>query len=84
MTTPTPGHLEAQEPHPCSKMALEIIYSRPSHELLLLREAFASCAIENNRLAQICGETLRRLLNNEPVSDRYLMGLAIYITRTTP
>ena len=75
--------LAPTEPHPCSKMALELIFARPSSELLLLQEAFASCAIENNRLAQICGETLRRLLNNEPVSDRYLMGLAIYITRTT-
>lgn len=38
-------------------------------------ESFASCGIENNRLAEVCGETLRRVLAQEPVSDRYLLGL---------
>ena len=39
-------------------------------------EPFASCAIAGNRLAEVCSETLRRLIDHEPVSDRYLMGLA--------
>lgn len=38
-------------------------------------DAFASCAIEGNRTAEICHETMRRLLNGEPVSDRYALGL---------
>ncbi len=37
--------------------------------------SFASDAIEGNRLAEICGETLRRVIAGEPVSDRYLLGL---------
>jgi hypothetical protein len=48
-------------------------------ELLALQESLASCALEGNRLAEICGETLRRLLAHEPVSDRYLLGLAWYV-----
>jgi hypothetical protein len=41
-------------------------------------EALSSCAIENNRLAEVCAETLRRILHNELVSDRYVMGLCLY------
>lgn len=39
-------------------------------------ESFSSCAIDGNRFAEVCGETLRRVMNHEPVSDRYILGLA--------
>ena len=48
----------------------------PLPVLVIQLEAFSSCAIEGNRLAEICSETLDRLLKSEPVSDRYLLGLA--------
>jgi hypothetical protein len=69
------------EPHPSYINALAFIRSIPIDELNLWQESFASCAIEGNRLGEICGETLRRLLAGELVSDRYLMGLAIAIGR---
>lgn len=40
------------------------------------QESFSSCAIDGNRLAEVCSETISRLINNQPVSDRYLLGLA--------
>ena len=72
-----PGTLELTEPHPCSRIALEWIRAQPSFELLKWRGAFSSCALSDNRLAEVCGETLRRLMEGEPVSDRYIMGLYI-------
>lgn len=70
------GTLDLTEPHPASFNALEWIQTLPLDELLKWQSAFASCAIEGNRLAEVCSETLRRLLDQEPVSDRYLLGLA--------
>jgi len=49
------------------------------HDVLILKEAMASCALSGNRTAEICLGTLNRLLNKEPVSDRYLMGLALFL-----
>jgi hypothetical protein len=36
----------------------------------------SSCAIEGNRSGEVCGETIQRVLNSEPVSDRYILGTA--------
>jgi hypothetical protein len=68
------GELTTGEPHPAAEAAKEWIARQP--DLYEWREAFASCAIEGNRLAEICAETLSRLLDGKPVSDRYLLGLA--------
>jgi hypothetical protein len=73
--------LEPGEFHPATNIALDYILTIPYHELKILQESFSSCAIEGNRLAEICAGTLRRLLHGEPVSDRYLMGLAWAITK---
>jgi hypothetical protein len=48
-------------------------------KMFMWSEAFASCAIEGNRLAEVCSETLNRLLNSQPVSDRYILGLAFTV-----
>jgi len=40
------------------------------------KEALASTALSGNRLAEICMGTIDRLAKGEPVSDRYLLGLA--------
>ena len=52
------------------------VLQHDSSDLAGWQEAFSSCAIEGNRLAEVCSETLRRLLIGEPVSDRYVLGLA--------
>jgi len=70
------GELLPKEPHPAASSALEYLSSLGLQKLFEYQEAFASCAIESNRLAEICSETLRRVLNREPLSDRYLLGLA--------
>ena len=70
------GTLKAGEPHPAAREAYEGIRKLSSHVLSTYVEAFASTAIEGNRLSEICLETLNRLLTGQPVSDRYLLGLA--------
>lgn len=76
----TRGTLAPTEPHPAARSALRWIQTQPMTELLRWQEAFSSCAIEDNRLAEVCAETLRRVMNSEPVSDRYLLGL-VYAMR---
>jgi hypothetical protein len=67
--------LKEGEPHPSANLAKAYIRSLGIAELSILQESFASCAIERNRLAEVCSGTLRRILVGEPVSDRYLLGL---------
>ena len=67
--------LQIGEIHPASHIAKRFLMSK-GLKLLKYHEALASCALSGNRLAEICCETLRRLQAKEPVSDRYLMGLA--------
>ena len=73
------GTLREDEHHPAADDAMlwlrAYITRKGHHEVLLLLESFFSCGIEDNRLAEVCGETLRRVLHGEPVSDRYLLGL---------
>ncbi len=70
------GTLALAEPHPAYTTALEYLRSIPYAEMAVILESLASCAIEGNRLGEVCAETWRRLQAGEPVSDRYLMGLA--------
>jgi hypothetical protein len=74
------GTLKDGEPHPAAHDAKDWIlgYVRLNDpkEVFRLLESFASVGMSGNRLAECCGETLRRLLHEEPVSDRYLLGLA--------
>ncbi len=73
----TPGTLKKGEIHPSAFIAKRfIIQYMHKHSTHALIESLASNAIEGNRMAEIAGETLHRFLNAEPVSDRYLMGLA--------
>jgi hypothetical protein len=73
------GTLRENEPHPAAESARQWLFRYVSrqgpNELFLLQESFASNAIEGNRLSEVCGETLRRFLAGEPVSDRYAVGL---------
>lgn len=70
------GTLAPTEPHPAVQDALAYLNSIGSLKLNVYRGAFASCAIEGNRLGEVCVETINRLFANQPVSDRYLLGLA--------
>ena len=71
-----PGTLRPGEPHPAAYPAFRWIEHIPLADKMLALASFNSCAIEGNRIAEVCAETLRRLLAGEPVSDRYLLGLA--------
>lgn len=70
------GTLKVGEFHPAALNALKFIKSLGIGELTMWQESFSSCAIEGNRLAEICSETLDRVMDGRPVSDRYLLGLA--------
>jgi len=70
------GTLEPTEWHPAADSALRFIKSHGIQELSMLLESYSSCAIEGNRLAEVCAETLDRAMSGKPVSDRYLLGLA--------
>lgn len=81
METLERGTLFTGESHPMAHDALRFVMGFGIARLRQQREAMASCAIEGNRMAEICGETLRRVLNHEPVSDRYILGLALYLIK---
>lgn len=71
------GTLAPTEPHPSAQFAMSYIKGLfYDNKLNNYQEAFASCAIEGNRLGEVCAETLCRIMAGKPVSDRYLMGLA--------
>lgn len=80
----TTGTLRIGEPHPAAFLAREWLAGQDSIWLLSGVEALASTALAGNRSAQICGETLRRLLNQEPVSDSYLLGLVWFLRSQKP
>ncbi len=76
MSEETRGTLAPTEPHPSAQFAINYIHKMLDQKLHRYSEAFASCAIESNRLGEVCAETLHRIMAGEPVSDRYLLGLA--------
>ncbi len=73
---PSRGTLALAERHPAAEDAKQYLSNLDIMTLSKYIEAFASTAIEGNRLGDVCGETLRRIMNGEPVSDRYVLGLA--------
>ena len=83
MKKPTRGTLADNEPHPAAYEAKDWIASLPPVELLQWREAFASCSISGNRLAEICGETLGRLMSGQPVSDRYVLVQVDFLKKSS-
>jgi hypothetical protein len=74
-----PGTLALTEPHPAARDALAWVRAYLLKDIAkahLLLESFASVGLSGNRIGEVCGETLRRVMASEPVSDRYLLGLA--------
>jgi hypothetical protein len=73
------GTLRADEFHPMAQSAFDFVKKYIKKNPMML-ESLASCALsDDNRTAQICYETLRRVIYEEPVSDRYLLGLAWFL-----
>lgn len=70
--------LKEGEAHPAAYIALHYLNKKKLDikDWLMIQEAIASTALSGNRTADICLSTLKRLEKGEPVSDRYLMGLA--------
>ena len=77
----TAGTLKDGEPHPSAVLALAWIRNQSPENLAIWQECFSSCAIEGNRIGEICGETLHRIMTGQPVSDRYVLGLAWFMYR---
>lgn len=72
------SNLRPDEWHPSAESAREWLNEQAKRDPLFLSgwsESFASCAIEGNRLAEVCSGTLRRIMSGEKISDRYLLGL---------
>lgn len=70
------GELGSKEPHPAAWSAQDWLRSLSLVELAEWKKSISSTAIEDNRLGEVCGETLDRLTAGKLVSDRYLLGLA--------
>jgi hypothetical protein len=68
--------LKDGEAHPAAHSALQYLNALSFEQRQDFLLTFSSLAIEGNRLAEVCFGTLRRLIDGEPVSDRYLLGLA--------
>jgi hypothetical protein len=91
-------HLERRllaegEPHPAAQSAKVWIAKIPFVELMEWKEALASAALgagdmdpdpDITRMAEVCSETLARLLDGKPVSDRYVLGLAWLMKEIRP
>lgn len=78
MTT-DPSEIKDGEFHPAARSAYRwlkgFMVTNPT-DYLRYKEALASTALSGNRQAEICMGTIERLRNGQPVSDRYLLGLA--------
>lgn len=71
------GELKVGEAHPAAFNAKRYLVEEVGvSKLVMYQEAYASTALSGNRLAEICFETLDRLMQGMPVSDRYILGLA--------
>lgn len=71
--------LRPDEAHPAAQDAYGWLLSflrQSDLEAFTWIETFGALALSGNRLAEVCLSTLRRLVDGNPVSDRYLLGLA--------
>ena len=73
------GTLREGEHHPAAYEALRYVKSLGPHRTALYMESFSSCAIEGNRMAEVCAATLERVMRGEGVGERYILGLALAI-----
>jgi hypothetical protein len=71
-----PGELAVGELHPAAHDALRWVANKSPADLAMWQESFSSCALANNRLAEVCSGTLARIMSGKPVGERYVLGLA--------
>lgn len=71
-----PQTLEKGEQHPASLEAMQYIFNYSQEDLIRYHSMFKEMAESGNRLGQICAETLRRIFNEEVITDKYVLGLA--------
>lgn len=72
--------LNVGEFHPSSSSAMAYVKAKLfDPEFFFTKEAIASNAMSGSRHCELCFDTLTRIENNEPVSDRYLLGLAWFL-----
>lgn len=80
MTETPRGEIPSGEIHPATISAANWIGRLGKEKLRRYLGALSSCAIESNRDAEICGETIRRILAGQhSIPDRYILGLAWYL-----
>ena len=70
-----PGDL-GTEPHPAAYLALKWLRSLGDERLFRIQQVIQANLVVGNKTSEVCAETMRRLMAGEPVSDRYLLGLA--------
>jgi len=70
------GTLQQGSFHPAAESAIRYIKGLAPLDLLMYQDTFASLSISGNKLAEICCNTLERIIKGDPISDRYLLGLA--------
>ena len=70
----TEATLKIGESHPMAHSAFSYVKLHANDPILL--ESIASTALSGSRCAEICHSTLERIRKGEPVSDRYVFGLA--------
>ena len=71
--------LSEKEYHPSAETAMRDWQELSLEDKMMWLESCSSCAIEGNRLGEVCAGTINRLMKGEPVSDRYLLGLMYFI-----
>jgi hypothetical protein len=74
--------LEKGEWHPISGRVLDYINSFNIDELLILKNSINKIKHESgcsDKVTDVCMGTLDRIINGEPVSDLYLLGLAWFL-----
>jgi hypothetical protein len=77
-----PGTLKEGEYHPSADSAMRYVKEYLSKDIvnaMQLKESLASCALSGNRLAEICSETLERIMTGQAVGDIYLLGLSWFL-----
>jgi hypothetical protein len=81
MTTDSEYTLNPGEYHPSANLAMNYLKSRmlDPYKWNLLVEAIANSSLASNRIAQLCYGTIKRLEEKQPISDRYLLGLVIFL-----
>lgn len=73
--------LKQGEPHPSAVGALQLVSGLSHADILRWKDTFMRHAAEGSRQAEVCFDTLTKLVEKLPVSDTEILGLAWAITQ---